>query len=105
MTSFKLNDDTKTRLETMVRTSDGFEIADVDLRLRGPGNIQGTQQSGVLDLKIADLSKDSQLLQLSRTAAFSILEDDPLLQKEENLKTANYLNFGNKGNTNWSRIS
>ena len=79
MTSFKLSNDSKPRLETMVRTSDGFEIAEVDLRLRGPGDIMGTQQSGVLNLKIADIIKDNDILQLARHHAKSILSKDPSL--------------------------
>jgi ATP-dependent DNA helicase RecG len=84
MTSFKLSNDSKTRLETMVRTSDGFEIAEVDLRLRGPGDIMGTQQSGVLNLKIADIIKDNDILQLARYHAKMILSKDPSLTLEEN---------------------
>ncbi|MGB1308673.1 MAG: ATP-dependent DNA helicase RecG [Oceanihabitans sp.] len=84
MTSHKLSNDSKTRLETMVKTSDGFEIAEVDLRLRGPGDIMGTQQSGVLNLKIADIIKDSNLLQLARTHAKQILSADPSLGLPEN---------------------
>jgi ATP-dependent DNA helicase RecG len=84
MTSFKLSNDSKTRLETMVRTSDGFEIAEVDLRLRGPGDIMGTQQSGVLNLKIADIIKDNDILQLARYHAKSILSKDPSLAFVEN---------------------
>jgi ATP-dependent DNA helicase RecG len=84
MTSFKLTDDAKTRLETMVRTNDGFEIAEVDLKLRGPGDIMGTQQSGVLQLKIADIVKDGEILKLARSYAWQILKDDPALDKQEN---------------------
>ncbi|WP_066217665.1 ATP-dependent DNA helicase RecG [Formosa haliotis] len=83
MTSHKLSNDSKTRLETMVKTSDGFEIAEVDLRLRGPGDIMGTQQSGVLNLKIADIIKDNDILKLARFHAKNILKDDPRLIKEE----------------------
>ena len=84
MTSFKLSNDSKTRLETMVRTNDGFEIAEVDLKLRGPGDIMGTQQSGVLNLKIADIVKDNDILKTARYYAMKILKDDPSLSKEEN---------------------
>ena len=84
MTSHKLNNDSKTRLETMVRTNDGFEIAEVDLRLRGPGDIMGTQQSGVLNLKIADIIKDNDILQHARYFAKKILKDDPSLANPEN---------------------
>ena len=84
MTSYKLSNDSKTRLETMVRTNDGFEIAEVDLRLRGPGDIMGTQQSGVLNLKIADIIKDSDILLHARHHAKKILTKDPSLKNPEN---------------------
>ncbi|WP_282122312.1 ATP-dependent DNA helicase RecG [Algibacter mikhailovii] len=84
MTSHKLSNASKTRLETMVRTNDGFEIAEVDLRLRGPGDIMGTQQSGVLNLKIADIIKDNDILQHARHHAKSILKIDPTLALSEN---------------------
>lgn len=89
MSGHKLSNEARTRLETMVRTNDGFEIAEVDLRLRGPGDMMGTQQSGVLALKIADLVKDSEILKLARSYAFKILKDDPNLSKSENLPIRN----------------
>ncbi|EAR01488.1 ATP-dependent DNA helicase RecG [Maribacter sp. HTCC2170] len=85
MTSFKLSSEAKTRLETMVRTNDGFEIAEVDLKLRGPGDIMGTQQSGVLNLKIADIVKDNDILKTARWYAMKILKEDPSLEKQEHL--------------------
>lgn len=84
MTSHKLSDDSKVRLETMTRTNDGFEIAEVDLKLRGPGDIMGTQQSGVLNLRIADIIKDSTILQHARYIAKELLKKDPTLKLEEN---------------------
>ncbi len=84
MTSHKLSADAKTRLQTMVRTSDGFEIAEVDLKLRGPGDMMGKQQSGVLNLKIADLMKDGDILKIARSLAWEILKEDPSLIKPEN---------------------
>ncbi len=105
MTSNKLGNDSKTRLDTMVRTNDGFEIAETDLRLRGPGDIAGTQQSGVLDLKLADLSKDSPLVQLSRDVAQKILEEDPTLVQPINKPIADHLLTLNKEKTNWSKVS
>ncbi len=84
MTSHKLSNDSKTRLETMVKTNDGFEIAEVDLKLRGPGDIMGTQQSGILNLKIADIIKDKDILQLARFHAKQVLNKDPNLSKSEN---------------------
>src|SRR5690606_23550917 len=84
MTGNKLSNDSKTRLETMVRTSDGFEIAEVDLKLRGPGDLMGTQQSGVLNLKIADIIKDKDILQSARFYAKKVLGSDPTLKTPEN---------------------
>jgi ATP-dependent DNA helicase RecG len=84
MTSHKLTHDARTRLETMVRTNDGFEIAETDLKLRGPGDIMGTQQSGVLDLRIADIIKDGEILKIARSYAFQTLKEDPNLEKPEN---------------------
>ena len=84
MSSHKLSQDGKTRLETMTRTTDGFEIAEVDLRLRGPGDLMGTQQSGILQLKIADIIKDNDLLKIARKDAFEILKLDPTLSSVEN---------------------
>ncbi len=84
MTSHKLSAEAKTRLETMTRTNDGFEIAEVDLKLRGPGDIMGTQQSGVLNLKIADIVKDNEILKTARFYALKILKDDPGLVRREN---------------------
>ena len=83
LSGYKLSADAKTRLETMVKTNDGFKIAEVDLKLRGPGDIMGTQQSGVLNLKIADIVKDNDIMETARSYALSILKDDPQLQKEE----------------------
>ncbi|MEC7265042.1 MAG: ATP-dependent DNA helicase RecG, partial [Bacteroidota bacterium] len=84
MTGHKLSEDAKTRLQTMTSTNDGFEIAEVDLKLRGPGDLMGTQQSGLLALKIADIVKDNQILQTARYHAMQLLKNDPRLEKEEN---------------------
>ncbi|WP_347374348.1 ATP-dependent DNA helicase RecG [Aequorivita sp. Q41] len=89
MTGHKLSADAKTRLETMVRTSDGFEIAEVDLKLRGPGDLMGTQQSGVLNLRIADIIKDSEILKLARSYAMQTLKTDPKLASEGNIPIKN----------------
>ena len=83
MTSHKLSNDSKIRMETMTKTNDGFEIAEVDLKLRGPGDLMGTQQSGVLNLQIADLVKDKDILQLARHHAIKIMKEDAGLQKPE----------------------
>lgn len=105
MTGNKLSSDGKTRMETMVKTNDGFELSEVDLKLRGPGDIQGTQQSGLLNLNIADLARDGQILQMARDTVVEILKEDPDLElpKNHRLKTNINLLFGNK--VNWSRIS
>ncbi|PKP24799.1 MAG: ATP-dependent DNA helicase RecG [Bacteroidetes bacterium HGW-Bacteroidetes-2] len=89
MTSHKLSADAKTRIATMVSTSDGFEIAEVDLKLRGPGDIMGKQQSGILNLKIADLLKDGDILKIARSLAWEILKEDPSLRKPENAPIRN----------------
>ncbi len=105
MTSFKLSADSKVRIETMVRTNNGFEISETDLQLRGPGDLLGTQQSGVLDLLIADLGKDGQLLQLARESATRILEEDPKLERSENKMIRVQVEQTRKSTVNWSRIS
>jgi len=105
MTSHKLTNDSKTRLETMVRTNDGFEIAEVDLRLRGPGDIMGTQQSGVLNLKIADIIRDNDILQHARFYAKKILNNDPSLSKPENKVLLNTYNQLGKYKNIWNYIS
>ena len=84
MSSHKLSLDAKTRLETMTSTTDGFKIAEVDLKLRGPGNLMGTQQSGVLQLKIANIIKDNQWLITARNDAYALLREDPELKTEKN---------------------
>ncbi len=85
ITSHKLSEDTRKRIETMVRTNDGFEISEADLQLRGPGDMEGTQQSGIaFDLRIANIAKDGQLLQYARDIAGEVLDDDPDLNKPEN---------------------
>lgn len=89
MTGYKLSSDSKTRLQTMTATNDGFKIAEVDLKLRGPGDIMGTQQSGVLNLKIADIVNDNDILKIARHFAQQILKTDPDLQKPEH-KMLNY---------------
>lgn len=104
MTSYKLGADSKLRMETMVRTNDGFEISEVDLKLRGPGDLDGTQQSGVLDLKIADLAQDGQILAMARASAQAILNEDPLLQAPGNQLLLQYLNQMLHSRHSWSKI-
>jgi ATP-dependent DNA helicase RecG len=105
MTNYNLGADSKARIETMVKTSNGFEIAEVDLKLRGPGDLLGTQQSGVLDLLIADLGKDGKLLQQARDRAIEVLEDDPELIKPTNAVIRTQIESMRKTAVNWSRIS
>ncbi|WP_442266420.1 ATP-dependent DNA helicase RecG [Tenacibaculum sp. ZS6-P6] len=105
LTGVKLSSDAKTRIKTMVETSDGFKIAEVDLKLRGPGNIMGTQQSGVLNLKIADVVKDSPILYNARQCAIKILNDDPGLKKEENALILKRLISLQRTSGIWSNIS
>ena len=105
MTSFKLSHEAKKRIGTLVRTNDGFEIAEVDLKMRGPGDIMGTQQSGLLDLKIADLARDGQIVQLARDAAVEVLEDDPDLMHKKNYEMRTQLFRQIKNRPDWSRIS
>ncbi|MDO7885807.1 ATP-dependent DNA helicase RecG [Hymenobacter cheonanensis] len=105
MTGYKLSKDSRTRLETMVRTNNGFEIADIDLKLRGPGDLMGTQQSGVLDLLIADLAKDGRILSESRAAAQTILADDPELARPEHANIRRHIESLPPTAVNWSRIS
>ena len=105
MSSFKLSNESKERIQTMVRTNNGFEIAEADLRLRGPGNIEGTQQSGILDFRIADLSRDSHILQTAREIAARILDDDPRLERPEHHPIKWYDEKHGKKLKGWSRIS
>ena len=104
MSGNKLGNDAKLRLETMVRTTDGFEISEIDLKLRGPGDIEGTQQSGVLDLKLADLAHDQQLLQEARDTVIKIYETDPDLSSVDNQLLRSYLEKRNPG-ISWDKIS
>jgi ATP-dependent DNA helicase RecG len=105
LSSFKLSTEAKTRLKTMVETSDGFKIAEVDLKLRGPGNMMGTQQSGVLNLKIADVVKDTPILYVVRNLALEILQDDPTLSKVKNNVIKNTFSEISKTTGAWSNIS
>jgi len=105
MTSHKLSADSKTRMETMVQTNDGFEIAEVDLKLRGPGDLMGTQQSGVLNLQIADLVRDRDTLALARNYALKLLKDDAGMQKPEHTALrAVFIEMTKKKNI-WNYIS
>ena len=105
MTGHKLSSDSKTRLETMVRTGDGFEIAEVDLKLRGPGDLMGTQQSGVLNLKIADIVKDNDILKAARYHALQLLKEDPDLALEKNRDVKYVYSQLVKSKSIWNYIS
>jgi ATP-dependent DNA helicase RecG len=105
ITSYKLSVDGKTRMQTMVRTNDGFEVADVDLKLRGPGDLMGTRQSGMLDLKIADITKDGPILSKARDAALTLLKEDYNLSQPKHLSIRNEYLKKYRGKMQWSRIS
>lgn len=105
MTSQKLSNDAKTRIKTMVRTNDGFEISEVDMKLRGPGDLMGTRQSGILNLNIADLMKDGVILEKARNAAINLLEKDPQLQQAQHHGILQHFNSQVKRKMQWGRIS
>lgn len=106
MSSFKMTNNSKRRIAAMIKTNDGFEIAEMDMRLRGPGDLEGTQQSGIgFDLKIADLARDADILDLARRSAREILEADPNLESSGNLVLRHTLTQGKKTEFDWSAIS
>ncbi len=105
MTSNKLSKEAKVRIKTMTDTNNGFEIADVDLKLRGPGDISGTQQSGIVNLKFTDIARDGKIIKEARSLAKEILESDPHLEQDENRLLKLQLSKMNAAPTNWSRIS
>ena len=105
MTGNKLSNEAKTRIQAMVRTQDGFELAEVDLKLRGPGDLMGTQQSGILQMRIANLSRDAQVILQARNVAIDLLEDDPTLAKVENKSISDTLQMLQSGRGIWKYIS
>ncbi len=105
ISKYELSKDARTRLETMVRTTNGFEIADVDLQLRGPGDLAGTQQSGVVELQLADLSKDGKILQVAREAAIDLLNRDPDLSGESSRALKHFMDNKMKSAVVWSKVS
>ena len=106
VTCHQLSADTRKRIDIMCDTNDGFRIAEADLKLRGPGDLEGTQQSGMaFDLKIADIARDGQLVQMARDEAQNIIENDPALQSPDNAVFAQRLQELHKTNVNWSDIS
>ncbi len=104
MSGYKMSKESKTRMETMVRTNDGFEISEVDMKLRGPGNIEGTQQSGIMEMKIANIVTDVKIIAFARAKAMDILNDDPDLLKPENQVLFENLDQTG-GSISWGRIS
>ena len=105
MSGYKLSSDARERIKTMCDTTDGFKISEADLRLRGPGNMEGTQQSGMLNLRIADLAKDGKILQAAREIAEDILEIDPNLQNPENSGLQKQMEIMSSSGRVWSKIS
>jgi ATP-dependent DNA helicase RecG len=105
MSSFKLSNESKERIQTMVRTNNGFDISEADLKLRGPGNLQGTEQSGMLQFRIADLAKDGRILQTARELAMRVLEDDPSLERPHHHPIRWYYDKYSKKRKGWSYIS
>jgi ATP-dependent DNA helicase RecG len=106
VTPYKLSEDTRKRIDIMCETNDGFRIAEADLKLRGPGDLEGTQQSGMaFDLKIADIARDGQLVQMARDEAQKIIDDDPLCQSQKYQMLWNRLREIRKTNVNWAAIS
>jgi len=106
VTSHKLSADTAKRIDIMCETNDGFEIAEADLKLRGPGDLEGTQQSGIaFDLKIADIARDGQIVQMARDEAQQIIDNDPTCEKSEYQLLWNRLRVLRKTNINWAAIS
>ena len=105
MTGNKLSNEAKTRIQTMVDTTDGFKIAEVDLKLRGPGDLMGTRQSGALDLLVSDLVRDGEILKTARLAAQDLLKKDPGLDQPEHQMIKTHIDSFNKNVVNWGRIS
>lgn len=106
MTSYKITQDTRKRLEIMAETNDGFRISEADLQMRGPGDMEGTQQSGIaFNLKIANIAKDGQILQLARDMAREIIENDPYLEQPQHYILKKELNRLFAKQVNWSQIS
>jgi ATP-dependent DNA helicase RecG len=105
MTSGKLSEVAQRRMKTMEQTNDGFKIAEVDLELRGPGDIQGTRQSGALNLKIANIAADAQLLALTRSEAVKLFKDDADLSSKDNAILKNYIEENLQQARFWSSVS
>lgn len=104
MTSTKISSEARLRIKIMCDTNDGFKIAEKDLEMRGPGDIEGTKQSGVLDFKLANIVADKALLEEAKNIAEAIINKDPDLSTEANGRLKNFLQM-QKGKTVWSKIS
>lgn len=105
MSSYKLSKEAKERLSTMVRTNNGFEISEVDMQLRGPGDIEGLRQSGLLDLKISNIIQDEKILKAARNWCIKILNEDPKLELPKNASLRDYILKNKSLFTGWGRIS
>ena len=105
MSGYKLSKEAKARIATMVRTNNGFEIAEADLRLRGPGDMMGTQQSGALDFRLVNIVEDNKILKVARHMAEMIIDDDPYFQTKDNEPMGEYLSRLRIRHKNWGRIS
>jgi ATP-dependent DNA helicase RecG len=105
MTKVELSKESKKRMSTMVNSNDGFDIAEVDLQLRGPGDLMGTQQSGELDLKISDLRKDGAIVTMAREAARKLINEDPKFQKEQNKRILNTIEDILTSKPDWGKIA
>ena len=105
MTKYDISKESKERIKAMVGTSDGFKIANTDLKLRGPGNMMGTKQSGLLELRFTNLAEDYDSIKKTREITINLVEEDPELSSKENIDIKNYLKNNIKSNINWSRIS
>jgi ATP-dependent DNA helicase RecG len=105
MTKLELSRESKKRMQTMVNSNDGFDIAEVDLQLRGPGDLMGTQQSGELDLKISDLRKDGAIVSMAREAARKLINDDPNFTKPENIRILKTIELILANKPDWGKIA
>lgn len=105
LSGYKLTSDGRKRIDTMVRTNDGFEISEVDMQIRGPGDLEGTKQSGILDLQIANIIKDEAILKIARQKAHEILNSDPSLESQENFRLKKFLQLRESRRSDWAMIS
>ena len=105
MTKYTISSESKERMSAMVETNDGFKIANTDLKMRGPGNMMGTKQSGLLELRFTNLAEDQDIVLKSRELAINTIKEDPNLESKENLIMKSHLKENIKQNINWSRIS